>query len=152
MATPDPTTTSQPTPLPTPVAMQRGLIAIVDDEEQISRALCLLLKLKQIESVAFRSAEAMLEALELQDGQVWLQGQSARLPVQFAVIDLNLPGISGVALAHRLREMAPQLGMVIMTAAMPEERALHGPHPEGVGCLIKPFRLAELESVMFQTP
>ncbi len=92
-----------------------------------------------------------LEAVELRDGQLWLQGQHAKLPVQFAVLDLNLPGISGVALAHRLREMAPALRMVIMTAAMAEERAYHGPHPEGVGCLIKPFRLAELEKVMFQS-
>ena len=145
--------TNPTTPLPTQAeAMRGGVVAIVDDEEQISRALCLLLELQHIESVAFLSAEAMLEAIELRDGQLWLQGQSAKLPVQFAVLDLNLPGISGVALAHRLREMAPALRMVIMTAAMPEERAYHGPHPEGVGCLIKPFRLAELEKVMFQSP
>lgn len=133
-------------------ALQRGVVALVDDSELIGRALSMLMQLKHIESVAFDSAEALLDALELRDGQIWLHGQTAKLPVQFAVIDMNLPGISGVALAHQLREMVPQLRMVIMTAAMPEERALHGPLPEDVECLIKPFRLAELERIMFQTP
>ena len=86
--------------------------------------------------------------MEPQDGQIRLKGKSEKLPVQFAVIDLNLPGMSGTALAHRLRELAPQLRMVLMTAVMPDERALHGPEPEGVGCLSKPSRIAEFEKVL----
>jgi len=128
------------------------VVAIVDDEEQISRALCLLLELQHIESVAFLSAEAMLEAIELRDGQLWLQGQHAKLPVQFAVLDLNLPGISGVTLAHRLREMAPALRHGDHDGRHARRACLSWPHPEGVGCLFKPFHLAELEKVMFQTP
>ena len=131
-----------------PEIFQNGIVAIVDDDEHIGRAITMLMQLKNVEAVSFASAEALLQAVEPRDGQIWLQGKSEKLPVQFAVIDLNLPGMSGTALAHRLRELVPQLRMVIMTAAMPDERALHGPEPEGVGCLTKPFRIAELEKVL----
>ena len=128
--------------------LQHGIVAVVDDDEHIGRAITMLMQLKNVEAVSFASAEALLEAVKSSEGQIWLQGKTEMLPLQFAVIDLNLPGLSGVALAHKLRELSPQLRMVIMTAAMPDERALHGPEPEGVGCLIKPFRIAELEQVL----
>lgn len=152
MDTPDQPTTSASDSTPLLDEMRRGIVALVDDHELVGRALAILMEVKQLESINFDSAEALLQTLELRDGQIWLQGKNAKLPLQFAVIDMNMPGMNGVALAHRLRDMAPQLRMVVMTASMPHDRASLGPLPEGVQCLIKPFRLAELEKIMFQTP
>lgn len=152
MDTPDQPTTSASDSTPLLDVMRRGIVALVDDHELVGRALAMLMEVKQLESINFDSAEALLQTLELRDGHIWLQGKSAKLPLQFAVIDMNMPGMNGVALAHRLRDMAPELRMVVMTASMPHDRASLGPLPEGVQCLIKPFRLAELEKIMFETP
>lgn len=152
MDTPDQPTTSASDSTPLLDEMRRGIVALVDDHELVGRALAMLMEVKQLESINFDSAEALLQTLELRDGHIWLQGKSAKLPLQFAVIDMNMPGMNGVALAHRLRDMAPELRMVVMTASMPHDRASLGPLPEGVQCLIKPFRLAELEKIMFETP
>jgi CheY-like chemotaxis protein len=152
MDTPDQPTHSASNTTPLLDEMRRGIVALVDDHELVGRALSMLMDVKQLESIHFDSADALLQTLELRDGHIWLQGKGAKLQLKFAVIDMNMPGMNGVALAHRLRDMAPQLRMVLMTASMPHERRPFGPLPEGVPCLTKPFRLEDLEKIMFQTP
>ncbi len=50
----------------------------------------------------FESAEALCEAC-------------AALPIDIAVLDLNLPGEDGLSLARRLRERKPEVGIVMLT-------------------------------------
>lgn len=137
------------------------VVWVVDDDRGVARALEMWLAIHGVGSQAFSSAEAALTALQTFDvsgasnltaepaiGQsVAIQGASARLVG--AVVDLNLPGQSGIAVLRAMRERAPGMPLVLMTALPPSERARHGQPPCGVVCLKKPFDLDALESGLF---
>jgi DNA-binding response OmpR family regulator len=128
------------------------MVAIVDDDPQISRALGAWLELHALRASHHISGESLLQAIQVQDGKLVIQiGVSNPLsfPLVGAVLDLNLPGINGIELARRLHRLAPTLPRVIVTALGAEDRAPYGPLPPGVFCLKKPFELDELEEALF---
>lgn len=82
--------------------MQAGLIAIVDDEPLVRSATVSLLRSLGFDCRAFSSAEDLLqEKLE---------------PFACVLSDIQMPGMTGIALAQRLQERAPGLPIVLMTA------------------------------------
>jgi len=131
-----------------------GAVALVDDDEHIARALELWLQVSSLSPSLHLSAESLLESLQIHEGQAWVPVTSLdETPVRWAplvaaVMDLNLTGINGFELARRLRELAPEVPLVVITAASDEDLERHGPAPQGVVCLRKPFRLDELERVL----
>lgn len=128
-----------------------GVVAVVDDDEHVAGALGSWLELHGLATVCLATAEALLEALAPLPGGmgVAVDSQAAtRRPLLGAVLDLNLPGIDGVALAHRLRGLAPGLPLVLITALRDEDRASYGSLPTGVRCLRKPFNLDLLEEAL----
>ncbi len=128
------------------------MVAIVDDDPQISRALGAWLDLHTLRASHHISGESLLQAIRTQDGNVAIQIGVSN-PVSFAlvgaVLDLNLPGINGIELARTLHRMAPALPLVIVTALGHEDRSPYGQLPPGVCCLKKPFELDELELALF---
>lgn len=69
-----------------------------------------------------------------------LQGQ----PVDVFVLDLNLPGEDGLSLANRLRQVKPNIGLVMLTARTSLSERLQG-YGEGADVyLCKPIEVAEL--------
>ncbi len=129
-----------------------GILAIVDDDSHISRALGMWVEMYGLRATQHTSGESLLHALRQQDGRLTLHfAPSPALPMALlgAVIDLNLPGISGIELAQALRRLTPDLPMVIITALCEDERARFGPAPPGVQCLKKPFDLGALEDALF---
>jgi DNA-binding response OmpR family regulator len=128
------------------------MVAIVDDDPQISRALGAWLDLHTLRASHHISGESLLQAIRTQDGNVAIQIGVSN-PVSFAlvgaVLDLNLPGINGIELARTLHRMAPALPLVIVTALGHEDRSPYGQLPPGVCCLKKPFELDELEQALF---
>jgi len=136
----------------TPNKAIHGTIAIVDDDPDILRALAMWLEMYGLCAAQHSSAESLLHALHPQAGRWSLPvgpGQAVRMALLGAVIDMNLPGISGIALAQTLRSQAPGLPMVIITALHEDERARFGLAPSGVQCLKKPFDLDALEDALF---
>jgi FixJ family two-component response regulator len=85
--------------------MDRGaaLVAIVDDEESIRRALLRLFRLNGFRTEAFRSAADFLDSL------------SDRTP-NCLVLDLHMPGMTGVELLRRLRQIARPPPVIVITA------------------------------------
>lgn len=130
----------------------RGVIAIVDDDPDISSALAGWLTLMGHDAVFYPSGESLLQVLSVNDGRLSVSARGAGLPplpLLGAVVDLNLPGITGVGLARSLRRMAPQLPLAIITALHEDERASYDVPPEGIRCLRKPFDLDVLEDALF---
>jgi len=131
-----------------------GAVALVDDDEHIARALELWLQVSSLSPSLHLSAESLLESLQIHEGQAWVpvttldETPMRWAPLVAAVMDLNLTGINGFELARRLRELAPNVPLVVITAASDEDLERHGPIPPGVVCLRKPFRLDELEQVL----
>lgn len=80
-------------------------VLIVDDHRMFSQALELLLRGEQGIRVV-GSAATGEEALEMCDA----------MDVDVALVDIDLPGIDGVAVTARLREAHPDIHVVIITA------------------------------------
>jgi FixJ family two-component response regulator len=77
-------------------------IAIVDDEEPIRRALVRLLRSAGLEAEAFECGSAFLESL------------SRRTP-RCVVLDIHMPGLSGLDVQARLAESWPRLPVIFIT-------------------------------------
>ncbi len=134
------------------VATVRGIVAIVDDDPQISRALGLWLELHGLRAVHHISGESLLQSIHENDGVLTLRfGNSTPvvIPLVGAVLDLNLPGITGIELAMVLRNLSPVLPVAVITALLEDERVRYGTPPPGVRCLKKPFDLDALENALF---
>lgn len=129
----------------------RGVVAVVDDDPEIRRALGDWLALAGFEGSGHASAESLLAALDADDGKLRL-GDDGRAGdpgrILGAVLDVSLPGVSGVALARQLRRLAPELPLALITALSAEELRCFGCAPAGVRCLHKPFELEALEAAL----
>jgi FixJ family two-component response regulator len=84
------------------VSQTPPLIAIVDDDASVRRALARWLRAVGWQAVAFASAEAFLQA-----GPQWFVG--------CLVLDLELPGMSGVALLDHLEALGSTLPIILIT-------------------------------------
>lgn len=81
----------------------RTLVAIVDDEESIRRALARLLRVSGLEACAFASGQEFLDSL---DG-----GRP-----DCVLLDMNMPGLTGLEVLKALMAAGEQLPVVIVTA------------------------------------
>lgn len=129
-----------------------GIVAIVDDDPHISRALAMWLALHGLGATEHTSAESLLREIHQAGGRLRLTtgaGHPRALPLVGAVLDLNLSSANGFELAGSLLCLAPALPIVIVTALRAEERLRFGYPPPGVRYLKKPFDLAALEDALF---
>jgi FixJ family two-component response regulator len=86
-------------------------VAIVDDEEPIRRALLRLMRSAGIAARAFAGGAELLALLPHD-------------PPCCALLDLHMPGMSGLDLQARLAALAPATGVIMMTGHhTPEEQA-----------------------------
>jgi len=83
------------------VTDRRPALVLVEDGEDVRRALTRFLGLHGYAVRAFDSAEAWLAAI---------------CPVDVAIIDINLPGVSGLELDDRLRREGRAIPTVFITA------------------------------------
>jgi FixJ family two-component response regulator len=80
----------------------RFLLAVLDDEESVRNALRRLFRSADHDVVAFGSGRDFLEFLK------------ARVP-DCLVLDLHLPGLTGLDVLHRLRQEGSRLPVVVIT-------------------------------------
>ena len=79
------------------------LVAVVDDEELVRRALTRLLRSAGMAVRAFGS------------GQEFLAGRRAE-PLDCLVLDLNMPGLTGLEVQRCLQQFGERLPTIIITA------------------------------------
>ena len=123
-----------------------GLL-IVDDEDSLRSSLLRWAQSIGLAAIAFESAEACLEALR--DHQFELgSNDSDGFSVTHAILDVTLPGMSGLELAGQLSPPLPTERTIMITARVAEfpveGRQFHRGHPT----LSKPFSLAALEALI----
>jgi len=112
-----------------------GHVLIVEDERVSRKALALLLRACGYKTVAAESAEEALRLLALDDRP------------DFALVDVDLPGMSGLELAERLEETRPGTFTVLITAAEGDRiRNFVRDHP--VAYLRKPLDFDHLLGLM----
>lgn len=83
--------------------MPAPLVAIVEDDEHVRKALDRLLRAAGLETCTFGSCAAFLESLH------------ARRP-GCVVVDLHLPGMSGVELLHEMQARGTRVPTIMVTA------------------------------------
>jgi two-component system response regulator HydG len=108
-------------------------LLIVDDEET-TRELCATVAAQSgLRSIAVPSAEQALEILE----------QSA---VDILLVDLKLPGMSGLELLKRVSELYPQLSVIVLTQYGTIDSAIEATRIGARDYVTKPFRIEELRT------
>ncbi len=106
-------------------------VYIVDDDAAICEGLCDLLESAGLKTRSFASAEEFLEASEPE-----MRG--------CLVLDVRLPGMSGMQLQSRLMDSGVALPVIIMTAHGDVPMVKQALKSGAVDFLIKPFRDEEL--------
>ena len=84
-------------------ATKIGIIAIVDDDEPLREALGSVLKAAGFSIDLFASAEEFLES-------------PARPAIACLILDVRLPGMSGIELQRRLSEVGDTVPIIFVTA------------------------------------
>lgn len=93
-------------------------VAVVDDDESFGRAIGRLLRAAGFETAVYLSAESFLQ-------------NAKTMPVNCLVLDIQLGGMSGLDLGHRLVEARTKIPVIFMTALEDEE---HGREARSLGC------------------
>jgi DNA-binding NtrC family response regulator len=107
-------------------------LLIVDDDEALRQALARRFQQQGLTVLAAADAE---EAL----------AKAAHNPFDVALLDLHLPGLSGIDLLARLKERQPELEAIMLTAHGSLETAVDAMKRGAYDYLAKPFHLPDLE-------
>jgi DNA-binding NtrC family response regulator len=107
-------------------------LLVVDDDEALRQTLVRRFQRLGHKVTAAASAEDALT-------------QTAQERHDVAVLDLNLPGLSGLELLARLKERQPELEALLLTAHGSIETAIQAMRTGAYDYLTKPFPLPELE-------
>ena len=117
--------------------MIRTRIALVDDEAPVRAALGRLLRMADYEVLAYASGEEFLAAL-------------GECMPDCALLDVNLPGLTGIQVQMRLQASHTQLPVVFITASDDPAVDRSALDAGGLRVLRKPFSNQELlASIVF---
>ena len=103
-----------------------ALIAIVDDDQSVQRALQDLIESEGLPTVCFGSAEEFLES--------GIQNSAACL-----IADVRMPGISGIDLQARLKADRCRIPIIFITAHGDAKMRIRAMRDGAVEFLTKPF-------------
>jgi FixJ family two-component response regulator len=106
--------------------MHRDTVFIVDDDASVRDALSLLLSLRGYTTATFASAEDFLSAIQ----PAW-RG--------CVVLDIRMPGMSGLELQRCLRDAGPTLPVIVITAHGDVAAARQAFLADAVDFIEKPF-------------
>jgi len=115
-------------------------ILVVDDDATIRESIKLVLESVGIETVSAENGEGALEAFS----------QSS---CDGAIVDLIMPGMSGLETVCALREKSPELPIIVVSGSLTRgtsvpELLRMATELKGVTSLAKPFKLSELLQVV----
>ena len=111
--------------------IKRPVVSIVDDDPSVRESLKMLLESAEFDTEVFASAEEFLSAGRL--------GVSACL-----ILDVRLPGISGIDLQNRLRADGHNITVIFITAHPDEHTRQLAMHAGAIRFFSKPFSGKEL--------
>ena len=107
-------------------------LLIVDDDDPLRQTLAGRFQRQGMTVTAARSGEEGLE-------------KAAQIRCDVALLDLHLPGMSGIQILQKLKETQPELEAILFTAHGSIETAIQAMKQGAYDYLAKPFELADLE-------
>jgi FixJ family two-component response regulator len=111
------------------------LVAIVDDDESVQRALQDLIESDGLSALCFGSAEQFLDS-------------EARNKAACLIADIRTPGLSGLELQAKLKAERCRIPVVFITAHGDAEMRIHAMREGAVEFLSKPFDDAVLLEIV----
>ncbi len=108
-------------------------VLIVDDEEMIRNIVRRILSLKGHESIEAKSGNEALEILA-----------SGDLNLDYAILDLSMPGLSGKETFEQLRIIKPDLKIIIATGFVGSQESQELLDNGAIAILEKPFKMDQL--------
>ena len=112
---------------------QMQVLLVVDVTEFVS-ALAERLNLRGFEAQAATTGEEALEKI-------------AASPPQVVVLDMLMPGMSGLEVLHRIRKDYPQVQVILLTGRGSWD-GIQGLREGAYDCLMKPIQIEELIQIM----
>ena len=106
-------------------------VLIVDDSPAVRQILTSAFSRAGWEAEAVGDAQAALEQLRRRD-------------VSVMIVDIRLPGMSGLELLRATRDWRPRVEIVVITAYGTIERAVEAMKGSAVDFLVKPFKRSHL--------
>lgn len=110
-------------------------ILVVDDDESIRNSISFVLDTAGIETMTVESGERALDVFD-------------RTAFDAAIVDLILPGMSGLETVRALRTRVPRLPVAVVSGALhgdgASELARMASEFDGITMLAKPFKLSDL--------
>ncbi|RLD30432.1 MAG: DNA-binding response regulator, partial [Bacteroidetes bacterium] len=91
----------------------RTKLLLVEDDRDLGNVLFQYLKLQQFDIVLARTGEEGLDLFKNND-------------VGLCLLDIMLPGMDGISLAIKLRDIAPDVPIIFLTARTSKEDILKG--------------------------
>ena len=106
-------------------------VLIVDDDPAFRRALRTALAASGFDVSEARSGEEALIALRDKPGDIVL-------------LDINMPGMGGIETCRKIRELSPQVGILMLTVREAEEDKVQALEAGADDFVTKPYRLREM--------
>lgn len=115
----------------------RSLVLVADDEPAFHMI------------IGHALATFGLASLSVNDGAAAIEAVAAhRSELQGAILDIDMPSVDGIDAAHAIQQVAPELTVMLMSAAYPVDYADRTAHLRLAGILQKPFSLAALYALI----
>ena len=111
--------------------LQQGSVLVVDDEPALRKAL----------RGSLTASGFLVE--EARNGEEAL-GTVHRNPFDLVLLDINMPGISGIDACRRIRGISPHAGIVMVTVRDVEDDKVRALEAGADDYVTKPFKLREL--------
>jgi len=106
-------------------------VLIIDDEQDFATALAERLRLRGYEATAiFSPDEALATTKEMQPDVV--------------LLDLRLPGVSGIEMLMTMREFVPGVEIILLTGHLDLAQRIQGMRLDAFEYIMKPIEIADL--------
>jgi two-component system KDP operon response regulator KdpE len=106
-------------------------VLVVDDEAAMRRGICVSLTAIGYLVDEARTGKEAIDAFE-------------QRPADLVLLDVNMPGMSGIETCRRIRSVAPRAGIVVITVRDTEEDTIRALEAGADDYIAKPFRIREL--------
>ena len=117
---------------------EKRRILVVDDDEGIRSVLVHMLSSIIQDNHEIHTAESGEKAVAL----------ASQITFDGAFTDMQMPGIDGLETFRGLKKLNPEMVVIIMTGAAPQEKIDSALREGAVDCLMKPFTLADVRAVL----
>jgi DNA-binding response OmpR family regulator len=124
-------------PLKSDPSESRSKLLVVDDEQAVRTTMAASLGLMGYDVEQACNGEEALGVLQ-------------RGPRDLVVMDLCMPGMDGVELMQRARQIQPDLSIIVLTGHATVESAITAVRTEADDYLLKPIKIQELAAVISQ--